>query len=75
MWANTPVGVRYARTWDAPGTHESIHTWYEPRLRAAGWRPWEAPSTVQWTFWKDKWLLTLARDGAWALNAVEAPAP
>jgi hypothetical protein len=66
MWQFTPKHVSHTRSWDAPGTHDSIYAWYEPRLLAAGWRPWDAPSSVQWTFWKEKWLLTLERDASFS---------
>jgi hypothetical protein len=64
MWRFTPKVVSYKRAWDAPETHQEIHAWYQSRLLASGWRPWDVPSGVQWTFWKEKWLLTLERDAA-----------
>jgi hypothetical protein len=66
MWRFTPKHVSHSRSWDAPGTHDSIYAWYEPRLLAAGWRPWSAASSLQWTFWKEKWLLTIERDAAYS---------
>lgn len=63
MWRGAKIRVKWRREWQSPGNHESVEQWFRDRLEGLGWQPFliGVPSTVEKSFWKDKWLLTLQR--------------
>lgn len=63
MWRGAKVRVTWSRVWESPGNHEVVEQFYRERLEKLGWKPFliGVPSTVEKSFWKDKWLFTLRR--------------
>jgi len=61
MWRGAKLRIRWERSWVLPGNHDKNDVWFSKRLEETGWRPFTVgvPSTVERSFWRDKWLFTI----------------
>ena len=70
MWRGEECAFQWSGEWDAPGEPDAIMAWYRQHLLAAGWMVYNqrVPTVLEDLYWKDKWLLTIARTASFATD-------